>query len=56
MCECVVEESGKKIGNAFPLNTEYQSLENLKRFKATECPLHANHDCILKRITEMKSF
>ena len=44
-----------KLGYAFPLNTDYQSSENLKKFKVTECPLHNNQDCMLKRINELKS-
>ena len=47
---------GKKLGFALPLSADYQSLENLKKFKVTVCPLHANQDCILKRIDELKSF
>ena len=49
-------QRGKKLGYALPLITEYQSLENLKRVKVTECPSRANKECILKRIMEMKSF
>ena len=52
----VTIQRGKKLGYALPLNTEYQSLENLKKFKETECPLHVNQECILKRINEMKTF
>ena len=52
----VTIQSGKKFGYALPLNTEYQNFENWKRVEVTECPLHANHDCIMKRINEMKSF
>ena len=46
----------KKLGYALPPNTDYQSSENLKTFKVTECPLHANQDCIMKRINQLKSF
>ena len=54
MCECVVEHRGnkgdntrgKKLGYALPLSTEYQSVENFKKYKVTECPLHANQECI----------
>ena len=45
-----------KLGYVLPLNTEHQGMENLKRFKTTECPLHARKDCILKRTNELKSF
>ena len=48
----VTIQRGKKLGYALPLNTEYQSMENLKNFKVTEFPLVANHDCILKGINE----
>ena len=60
MCECVVEHrsnhsdytEGKKLGYALPLNTDFQSVENLKKFDVTKCPLHAKQECILKRINE----
>ena len=47
----VTIQRGRKLGYAFPLNTDYQSVENLKRFDVTKCPLHANQECILKRIS-----
>ena len=37
------------------LNTDFQSVENLKKFDVTKCPLHANQEFILKRISELKS-
>ena len=46
---------GKKLGYALPLNTDFQSVENLKKFDVTKCPLHANQECILKRINELKA-
>ena len=52
----VTIQRGKKLDYALPLSTEFQSLENFKRYKVTECPLHANQECILKRINELKSF
>ena len=52
----VTIQRGKKFGYGLPLKTDYQSLENFKIFKVTECPLHANQGCILKRINELKSF
>ena len=66
MCECVVVllnteattvtiQRGKKLGYALPLNTNFQSVENLKKFDVTKCPLHANQECILKRINNFKS-
>ena len=48
----VTIQRGKKLGYAFPLNTEFQSVENLKKFDVTKCPLHANQECILKRKNE----
>ena len=45
----------KKLGYALPLNTDFQSVENLKKFDVTKFPLHANQECILKRINELKS-
>ena len=63
MCECVVEHRSnnsdnteeKKLGYALPLNTDFQSVENLKKFDVTKCPLYANQECILKRVNEVKS-
>ena len=49
-------QRGKMLCCWLPLDTNYQSSESLKKFKLTECQLHANQDCILKRINEMKSF
>ena len=51
----VTIQKGKKLGYAWPLNTDYQSLGNFKRFDVTKYPLHANQECILKRISELKS-
>ena len=51
----VTIQRGKKLGYAFPLNTDFPSVENLKKFDVTKCPLHANQECILKRIKELKS-
>ena len=50
----VTIQSGKKLGYALLLNTDFQSVENLKKFDAAKCPLHANQECILKRINELK--
>ena len=52
----VTLQLGKSSGYALPLNTDYQSLKNLKKFKVMECPIHANQNCTLKRIKELKSF
>ena len=38
-----------------PLNTDFQSVKNLKNFDVTKGPLHANQECILKRVNELKS-
>ena len=48
-------QDGMMLGYAIHLSTEYQSLEKLKRFKATEYPSHANQECILKRINDPKN-
>ena len=51
----VTIQRGKKLGYTLPLNTDFQSVENLKKFDVTKCPLHANQECILKRVIELKS-
>ena len=51
----VTIQRGKKLGYALPLNTDFQSVEHLKKFDVTECPMHANQVCIRKRINELKS-
>ena len=51
----VTIQRGKKLGYALPLNTGFQSVENLKKFDVTKCPLHANQECIMKRVNELKS-
>ena len=51
----VTIQRGKKLGYALPLNTDFQSLENLKKCDVTKCPLHTNQECILKRVIELKS-
>ena len=48
-------QRGKKLGYALPLSTEYHSVESFKKYEVTECPLHANQECILKGISELKS-
>ena len=45
----------KKLGYALPLHTDYQSVENFKRYDVTVCLLHAKQECILKRISDLKS-
>ena len=50
----VTKQRRKKLGYALP-NSDFQSVENLKTFDLTKCPLHANQECILKRINELKS-
>ena len=39
----------KKLGYALPLNKDCQNMENLKKFKVSECLLYANPECKLKR-------
>ena len=48
-------QRGNKLGYALPLNTDFQSVENLKKYDVTKCPLHANQECILKSVNEFKS-
>ena len=50
----VTIQRGKKLGYALPLSTENQSVEKFKKFKVTECPLHANQEQILKRIDKIE--
>ena len=52
----VTIQRGKKLGSALPLNTEYQRVDNFKRYELAECLLHANRECIINRIHELKSF
>ena len=42
----VTIQRGKKLGYALPLNTDFQCVENLKKFDVTKCPLHASQECI----------
>ena len=51
----VTIQRGKKLGYALPLNTDFQSVENLKKFDVTKCPLRANQKCIMRRVNELKS-
>ena len=51
----VTIQRGKKLGYALPLNTDFQSVENLKKFDVTKCPLHANQECIMRRVNELKT-
>ena len=51
----VTIQRGKKLGYALPLNTDFQSVENLKKFDVTKFPLHANQECIMRRVNELKS-
>ena len=51
----VTIQRGKKLGYALHLNTDFQSVENLKKFYVTKFPLHANRECIMRRVNELKS-
>ena len=51
----VTIQRGNKLGYALPLNTDFRSAKNLKKFDVTKCPLHENQECIMKRINELKS-
>ena len=65
MCECVVEHRSNNSDNTEGKETwlriasehrfSFQSVENLKKFALTKCPLHENQECILKRVNELKS-
>ena len=37
-------QRGKELGYELPLNTDFRSVENLKKFDVTKCPLHANQE------------
>ena len=37
-------QRGKKLGYALPMRTDYEETQNLKRYKVTYCPYHANKD------------
>ena len=51
----VTKQRGKTLGYALPLNTDFQSVENLKKFEVTKSALHTNQECIMKRINKLKS-
>ena len=51
----VTIQRGKKLGYALPLNTDFQSVENSKKFDVTKFPLLLNQECILERVNELKS-
>ena len=63
LCECVVKNPGyedrdkisTKLDNALTLNTENQSVQNLKKFLLTECPFHAKNECDMKPNNDTKS-
>ena len=38
----VTIQRGNKLRYALPLNTDFQSVENSRKFDVTKCPLHAN--------------
>ena len=50
----VTIQRGKKLGYALPVNTDFQNAENLKKFDAAKCPLHANQESS-KKLFSMKS-
>ena len=63
MCECVVKHRGNNNDNTEGKETwlrifcEHRLSEcgELEKFDVTKCPLHANQECILKRVNELKS-
>ena len=63
MCECVVEHRSNNSDNTEGIETwlcfasEHRLSEcgKLEKIDVTKCPLHANQECILKRVNELKS-
>ena len=63
MCQCVVEHNGhhgynpawKETWLRFPMKTDYETTQNLKRCSVKDCPNHADKDKILKRMDEFKT-
>ena len=51
----VTIQSGKKLGYALPMKTDYEETQNLKRYSVKDCPIHADKDKILIKIDEFKS-
>ena len=51
----VTIQRGKKLSYSMHLSTEYRSVENSTKYEVTECPLHANQECVLERISELNS-
>ena len=51
----VTIQKGKKFGYALPLSTEFWIVEKNKNYEVTEYPLHANQECTIKMISELKS-
>ena len=47
-------QSGKKLGYALPIRTDYEETQNLKKHSVKDCPYQANKDKIIKRIKEIK--
>ena len=43
----VTIQRGNKLGYALPLNTDFQIVENLKKFDVTKCPLHFEDQWVL---------
>ena len=41
----VTIQRGKKLGYALSLNTYFRSVEDLRKFDVTKCPLHPNQEC-----------
>ena len=63
MCECVVEHrsnnsdntEGKETWLCFASEHRLSECGELEKFDVTKCPLHANQECIMKRVNELKS-
>ena len=48
-------QRGRKLGYALPMRTDYEETSNLKKFRVTGFPFHADRSLILKRVIELKS-
>ena len=63
MCECVIEHrsnnsdntEGKETWLRFASEHRLSECGELEKVDVTKCPLHANQECIMKRVNELKS-
>ena len=47
-------QRGKKLGYAFPMKTDYEETQNLKKYSVKDFPYHSNKDKIVKSINELQ--